>query len=53
MLERHGFSVLEAKGLNWVPESVRSGRFIEEELIANVGMFDDIEECYLLYYRCR
>jgi predicted SAM-dependent methyltransferase len=53
MLERHGFTVVEAKGLNWVPESVRCGRFIEEELIANVGMFDDIEDCYLLYYRCR
>jgi SAM-dependent methyltransferase len=53
MLEHHGFVVVEAKGLNWVPESVRTGRFIEEELIANAGMFDDIEDCYLLYYRCR
>jgi hypothetical protein len=51
MFERHGLRVVEAKGLNWVPDSVRAGRFCEAEMIANVGIFDDIENCYLLYYR--
>jgi SAM-dependent methyltransferase len=52
-LIRHGFTIAEARGMNWVPESVRSGSICTDELIANVGLFDDVENCYLLYYRCR
>jgi predicted SAM-dependent methyltransferase len=53
LLESHGLVVREAKGLNLAAQSVAEGRFIAEELMDNPGVFDDIEKCYLLYYRCQ
>ncbi len=52
LLARHGFALEEQKGISWCP-SAAEGRFDLGEIVANVGVYDDIENCYLLYYRCR
>ncbi len=52
-LRSGGFEVLEAKGLNYAGESVKSGVFSYEEVATNRGFFADIESCYLLAYVCR
>ena len=52
-LQGAGLEVVGAWGLDWVGESVRTGEFSEDELCENVGMFHEIEECYLLAYLCR
>jgi predicted SAM-dependent methyltransferase len=48
-----GLEIVGAWGLDWVGESVRTGAFSEDELRENVGVFHEIEECYLLAYLCR
>lgn len=53
LLEKHGFSILEAKGLCRFARSVEQGRFDMDEGIMNAKVYADIENCYLLYYRCR
>lgn len=53
MLSQAGFEIVEAKGLNYLPQSMASGRFDPSEAARNLGVFDDIESCYLLAYRCR
>lgn len=52
LLERAGFSVIEAKGLNYMPGSMAGGVFDAAEAAANMGVYDDIANCYLLAYRC-
>jgi SAM-dependent methyltransferase len=52
-LERAGLDIVGAWGLNWLGESVRTGQFLEHELRENVGLYHEIEECYLLAYLCR
>ena len=52
LLARHGFAVAEAKGIARFAESARAGVFDMREGVRNAGLFDDIESCYLLYYRC-
>lgn len=52
LLDRHGFEVEEQKGISWCP-SAAEGRFDLGEIMENIGVYDDIENCYLLYYRCR
>ncbi len=52
-LERGGFDVAEAKGLCLMQASAASGTFSFEELAANVGVFHEIEDCYILAYVCR
>lgn len=51
-IRRNGLEVVEQKGVTWCP-SARTGVFDPGDVIRNVGLFDDIENCYLLYYRCR
>jgi SAM-dependent methyltransferase len=53
LLRRHGLEIVEQKGITWCPTARRTGRFDLGEMIANVGLYDDVEDCYLLYYRCR
>lgn len=48
-----GLEIVTAQGLVWMGESVRTGRFSEDELRRNVGVFHEIDECYLLAYLCR
>jgi SAM-dependent methyltransferase len=52
LLTRYGFEVVEQKGITWCP-SASTGRFDAADMVAHVGLYDAIEECYLLYYRCR
>jgi predicted SAM-dependent methyltransferase len=53
LLQQSGFCIQEAKGLVLLQESVRRGKFLESEFRKREGIYDDIENCYLLYYRCR
>ncbi len=49
----NGFEVREAKGLILMDRSVNEGRFIAEESARRDRMYDDIENCFLLYYKAR
>ena len=53
MLERHNFAIDEAKGLTWTPSARQSGTLDLMDMVRHFGFFDDLENCYLLYYRCR
>jgi predicted SAM-dependent methyltransferase len=53
LLEGHGFAVREAKGIVLMNRSVREGRFIPEEAIERDRLYDDIEDCFLLYYKAQ
>jgi SAM-dependent methyltransferase len=53
LLTKHRFEVVEAKGISWMPVSALTGLFDASEMAVNVGLYDDIEASYLLYYRCR
>src|SRR5262245_25815245 len=52
LLIHHGFNIAETKGLNHMPRSARTRRFEREEMAANTGIFDEADECYLLYFHC-
>ncbi|HXW36149.1 MAG TPA: methyltransferase domain-containing protein [Acidimicrobiales bacterium] len=52
-LEKHGFEVVEAKGLNYVGTSIAEGVFDEREAARNIGLYDDPESCLHLAYKCR
>jgi SAM-dependent methyltransferase len=43
---------VEMKGVSYMPETVKQNRFLEEEILSNKGLYADLENCYLLYYRC-
>lgn len=53
MLTRHGFDIVEARGVTWMPRSVATRQILYDEMVENIGLFDDIENCYLLYYRAK
>jgi predicted SAM-dependent methyltransferase len=53
LLAEAGFSIREVLGLCWTPNSLKTGKFVIEECIAHEGLYDDFENCYLLYYACR
>jgi SAM-dependent methyltransferase len=53
LLEQAGFFIQEAKGLCWLPRSFAHNAFDLLELNEHPGIYDDIESCYLLAYRCR
>jgi hypothetical protein len=48
MLADAGLKVERAQGLNYCGESVRQGAFDMAELAANCGLFDAVEDCYLM-----
>jgi SAM-dependent methyltransferase len=48
MLEAAGFRIDWAKGLNYAGASVRKQKFDVLEVVGNCGLFDEIEDCYLL-----
>jgi len=52
-LERAGFVIELARGLNLVAGAFESGVFSTEELARHVGVFSDIERSYVLAYVCR
>jgi SAM-dependent methyltransferase len=53
LLSSHRFTISEARGICWMPKATNAGDFDYAEMVANTGLFDDIRNCYLLYYRCR
>lgn len=53
MLEKAGFQILEAKGLNYCGRAAARGEFTIKEAAANRGIFHDIRNCYLLAYVCQ
>jgi hypothetical protein len=53
MLRGNGFSVERAHGISYGGESVARGVFDPVELATKRGLYDDIEDCYLLAYVCR
>lgn len=46
-----GFHILEKKGLNWLPNSFRTGVFDLGELTKNFGVFDDLDRCYIQCFK--
>ncbi len=52
-IEVVGFKILEAKGLNYVGESIKKENFSPKELARNIGIFSDIRNCYILAYVCQ
>jgi SAM-dependent methyltransferase len=53
MLRGNGFVIERAMGINYGGESVARGVFDPTELATKRGVFDDIENSYLLAYVCR
>jgi SAM-dependent methyltransferase len=53
MLRGNGFVVERAQGISYGGESVARGVFDPRELATKRGLYDDIEDCYLLAYVCR
>ena len=53
MLRGNGFVIERAMGINYGGESVARRVFDPTELATKRGVFDDIENCYLLAYVCR
>jgi hypothetical protein len=51
-VEAAGFKVVSAKGLNYIPRSFKHGWLIDRELAASTGIFDAIDDCYILAYVC-
>jgi SAM-dependent methyltransferase len=48
-----GFVVTEEKGLNLGRDCLDAGRFDATELARSVGVFADVEACYLMAFVCR
>jgi predicted SAM-dependent methyltransferase len=48
-----GFDIVAAKGLNYVGEGLVAGTFSNDEAATNQGMYDAIEDCYVLAYVAR
>lgn len=53
MVSASGLNVAEAKGICRMPKTVAAGTFDASEMIENAGLYDDVRECYLMYFRCR
>jgi SAM-dependent methyltransferase len=53
MLRGNGFVIERAEGINYGGDSVARRVFDPDELATKRGIFDDIENCYLLAYVCR
>lgn len=52
-LERAGFDIREAKGLNYLGHPASQGGFDEIEVARNNGVYGEPQDCYLLAYLCR
>jgi len=61
LLQDTGFVIREAKGLCWASEKAGAGLFTPDrqslectiELLKHEGIYDDIENCFCLYYNCQ
>ena len=48
-----GFEIVAAKGLNYAGPITSRSEFSETAIAHNCGLFDEIEDCYVLAYVCR
>ena len=48
-----GFTDIQSFGMNYMPNAHATGKFTTDEPSRNSGIFSDIENCYILAYRCR
>jgi SAM-dependent methyltransferase len=48
--ERAGFRIVDAKGLNYAGISLSRGEWDPDEVAGNLGLFSEIEDCYVLAY---
>jgi hypothetical protein len=61
LLESCGFVIREAKGICWASDKAGAGLFTPgreglecvTELLQYDGLYDDIVNCYCLYYKCQ
>jgi SAM-dependent methyltransferase len=53
MLRGHGFSITRAYGINYGGRSLELGVFDHGEVTTRRGLFDEVQDCYLLAYVCR
>ena len=51
-LERAGFTILDAKGLNYAGASIEQGAFRLDDVIAHPGLFSEARDCYILAFLC-
>jgi predicted SAM-dependent methyltransferase len=51
-IEAAGFKVASAQGLNYIPKSFKEGWVMDRELAGSTGIFNTINECYILAYVC-
>jgi predicted SAM-dependent methyltransferase len=51
-LEKFGFTITEAKGLNYAGRALEPGSFTLEAIAANSGIFADARDCYILAFVC-
>lgn len=51
-LEKFGFTILEAKGLNYAGGALTPETFSLEAVAANAGIFADARDCYILAFVC-
>jgi hypothetical protein len=52
-LQRAGFEIVDAKGLNYAGPSLAAGSFDESQVATARGLFNQVADCYLLAYVCR
>ena len=52
-LNQAGFTILEAKGLNYAGDIKHRSEFSETKIASNCGIYSDIENCYILAYICQ
>jgi SAM-dependent methyltransferase len=53
MLADAGFTIVDAKGLNYAGPSLAAGRFDADAVASAHGLFAAIEDCYILAYVCQ
>ena len=53
LLRSRGFAIKRATGVSYGGHSVETGVFDPIEMATNRGLYDAIEDCYLLAYVCR
>lgn len=52
-VEKAGFEIVEAKGLNYLGHPASEGGFDEAQVARNNGVYGEPQDCYLLAYLCR
>lgn len=52
-LEKAGFEIARAQGLNYLGRAASEGGFAMAEVAANRGVYGEPQDCYLLAYVCR